>query len=94
MARQPRQDGGEVGVVEGGGEAFGGDAPLAGGVLTEQIEREMADDGEIARGMAGAHAAGVLAEGDIESQWTRFSIPQWLRTAAAQSRALSGALSR
>ncbi len=36
-----RQDGGEVGVVEGGGEAFGGDAALARGVPAQERADEI-----------------------------------------------------
>ncbi len=39
-----RQDGGEVGVVEGGGEAFGGDAALARRVPAQGIAGERADE--------------------------------------------------
>lgn len=44
MGCQSRQDGGAIGVVEGGGETFGGDAPLARGVLAQEMAGEMADD--------------------------------------------------
>lgn len=36
----------EIGVVEGGAEAFGGDAAPYGAVLAEQVEGEVAEDGE------------------------------------------------
>src|SRR3712207_5704896 len=57
---------GEVVLVEGGGEALGGDAPGAGGVAAQQVEGEVAQGGEVPGGVAGADPAGVLAAGHVE----------------------------
>ncbi len=46
------QEGGEVAVVEGGAEALGGDAAPAGGIPAEEVEGEVAQGGEVLRGVA------------------------------------------
>lgn len=49
-------------MVEGGGEAFGDEAALAGVVLAEQVAGQMAHHRQVAGGVPSADAAGILAE--------------------------------
>ena len=60
------QDREEVGLVPAGLEALGLDPGLRRGVLVEEVEGDVAQDGEVLGGVAGPDAALVLAEGDVE----------------------------
>ena len=51
---------------EGGVELFAVDAAVEGFRLAEAAKSETAEDAEVGDGVAGAGAARVLAEGDIE----------------------------
>ena len=53
-------------MVLGGDFLFGADAALFGGVLAEEVEGHVAQGGEVGGGVAGAHAAFIFAQGDIE----------------------------
>ena len=53
-------------MIPGGDFLCGADAALFGGVLAQKIEGEVAQGGEVRDRVAGAHAAGVFAQGDIE----------------------------
>ena len=56
----------EVGIVPAGPQALGLDADLEGVILAQEIEGDMAQHGEVLRGVAHPYAALVLAEGDVE----------------------------
>ena len=53
-------------MVPGGDFLFGADATLFGGVLAQEVEGHVAQGGQMVGGVAGAHAALVLAQGDVE----------------------------
>src|SRR5664279_471156 len=56
----------QIGVVPSSFEAFSLDAALGGLVLSEQVECDTVEDGEVLRGMAGPFAVEVFGEADIE----------------------------
>jgi hypothetical protein len=60
------EEGGEVVVVQGGAEAPGGDAAPAGGIPAGEVERKVAQGGEVLGRVPRAHAAGVLVAGHVE----------------------------
>src|SRR5581483_839814 len=64
-AREGVEQAGEVVWVEGGLEAFGREAAL-GGVGAQEVEGDLAQQREVARAVAGADPAAVLAERDIQ----------------------------
>ncbi len=66
MGGQRGQDGGERGLVEGGGEAFSGEDALAGAFPAEEVAGEMAQHREVLGGVTGADAIGVLLEGSVQ----------------------------
>ena len=53
-------------MIPAGDFLFGADAALFGGVLAQEVEGHVAQGGQIGGGMAGAHAAFILAPGDVE----------------------------
>ena len=53
-------------MIPAGDFLLGADAALLGGVLAQEVEGEVAQGGQIGGGMAGADAALVLAQGDVE----------------------------
>src|SRR3712207_940754 len=55
-----------VAVVPSGSLALGPDAGFARSVAADEVERDPAQDGQVARGASVAHAAVVFAEGDVE----------------------------
>ena len=61
-ANQPAQ----VVLVPGGRQPLVGNAHLEGPVLPQQVVRDTLQDGHVVGGVAGADAAVVLAEGDIQ----------------------------
>lgn len=60
------EDGEEVGVVEGGAEALGGEAALRRTLLAEEIAGEVAQHRQILGPVADADPTFVLAEGHVE----------------------------
>ncbi len=67
LLMQAGQHGEEIGLVEGGAEALGGDAAFGGALLAQQVEGEVAQHGQVRGTVADADPALVLAEGDIEN---------------------------
>src|SRR6266516_4884529 len=60
------EDGEEVGLIPTSLEALGFDTALGGGLLAQEIERDVAQHREVLGGMPGADAALILAKGDIQ----------------------------
>src|SRR5829696_3593222 len=63
---KPGQEPSEVGIVEGCAEALAGDAAAGRVILPNQVEGELAQDGESMRPLADPDRTGVFAELDIE----------------------------
>ena len=53
-------------MIPPGPQPLGLDAPLRGRLLLEEVERELADGGEVLGGVGLPGAGVVLAEGDVE----------------------------
>ena len=60
------EDGTEVRVVEGGFETSVLEANASIGVATQEMEGDVADDGEVLGSMIGVDARAVLVEGQVE----------------------------
>ena len=81
-------------MVPGGDFLFGADAALFGGVLAQEVEGHVAQGGQMGGGVAGAHAAFIFAQGDIEHPVEGVFDAQWPRMARASSGACGGRLLR
>lgn len=62
-------------MIPAGDFLFGADAALFGGVLAQEVEGQVAQGGGIGGGVAGAHAAFILAQGDIKHPVQGFRCP-------------------
>jgi hypothetical protein len=70
-------------VVPDGPLAFGAHTGRAGPVAAEEVKRDLAQQGQIARRSAMAHPAVLFTEGDVrQTQCPAFSIDQRTRIAA------------
>src|SRR5438045_6157994 len=63
---EPRQESAEVRVIEGGPEAFGRQTAPDGALLAQEIERELAQAGQVLGAVPAPHRTGIFAEEHIE----------------------------
>lgn len=53
-------------MIPGGAEALVFDVELGRVLMLQESEGDVAQDGQVVRGVGGAHAGGILTKGDIE----------------------------
>jgi hypothetical protein len=58
--------------------------------LLDEIECDVADDGEILSIMSGTRTVVVFVKGNVKTQWSWFSIHQWVLTTTANLAASGG----